>query len=168
MNRCHALVGDDRKLPTSEELHQLAQEVNSKAIPSLKLEKKWTLATPVGPSTFVGRDLWLRIFADARRQLDVNVKIERAPLVLTALGATGSGKSRLCDEALDLLDPGGNGVPLKVTYNLAGTTTLDAQVLTGSRLCRISSPKQARNGKSPPNGWTHTSTRCTQASFASS
>jgi hypothetical protein len=146
MNRCHALVGDDRKLPTSEELHQLAQEVNSKAIPSLKLEKKWTLATPVGPSTFVGRDLWLRIFADARRQLDVNVKIERAPLVLTALGATGSGKSRLCDEALDLLDPGGNGVPLKVTYNLAGTTTLDADSPVDGLLWRIAAAASGLDG----------------------
>jgi hypothetical protein len=105
-------------------------------VESTLLKRGWTLAfPPEAVPVFCGRDQASAVCVQALKYLeesligygDVASAKHRGPLVFATMGCTGVGKSRFCDEVGELMFPGQEVCVLKVTYNVAGPSTLDTR-----------------------------------------
>lgn len=126
------------EVPTWAAVERELQSVGALKVSQSFEHQAWELAFPAGTTPeFCGKEDVMSACRKARDELTKSLiglatqsACHRQPLVFATLGCTGIGKSRLCDEIGDSMfptdEPGRRAVVLKVTYNIAGSSTLDS------------------------------------------
>jgi hypothetical protein len=123
-------------IPNVEHIDIVLERLATSSVEPTLMMRKWTLAfPPEAVPGFCGREQASVVCGRALHYLaeslvgygDTVSATDREPLVFAIMGCTGIGKSRFCDEVGELMFPNQNACVLKVTYNVAGISTLDSR-----------------------------------------